>query len=124
MEPNDPPSHGFGGLARHSLGEGRSSAIAVATEDDNRVLPPALASVEDIVRKARKGLVRQAQLDAAGRGFFWGAIVSGVAIVVARLAGLSSTHAWWLLLIAAAGALLGMLVGRNSCFAAKRCFAE
>jgi hypothetical protein len=78
----------------------------------NRILPPALVSVEAVVHRARAALLTQARLDAAARGFFWSAAGSGLAIVTARLAGMSAGQAWWLLLIVVAGTLLGMLVGQ------------
>jgi len=43
-----------------------------------------------------------------------GSIVAAVAIVVGRFAGMSPTQAWWLMLPAAAGVVLGAFIGRSA----------
>ncbi|HUW55589.1 MAG TPA: hypothetical protein VMZ92_03065 [Planctomycetota bacterium] len=82
--------------------------------DVNRELPEALRGVESVVLRARSALARQSCLDGAARGFFPGAVVAALAIVIGRLAGLSPGQAWWLLLVALAGAVLGSVLGKTA----------
>ncbi len=82
--------------------------------NDKRRLAEALTSVEAVILAARASIVRQARLDRGARGFFWGALVAALAIVIARLAGLSVGQSWWLLLIVVAGTVIGMLLGRSA----------
>ena len=73
-----------------------------------------LQGVASVVHKTRSALRRRARLDASACAFLWGSVVAAIALVVARLAGVSTVQAWWLLLIVPLGAVAGACFGTTT----------
>lgn len=96
----------------------------MAKAKGDQYIGPQLLSVEAVVHGARRTMVRQARLDAAGRVFLWSSIVAAAAIVGVRLAGQSSSLAWLFVLVAVVGTVLWAIGHRsavpNSFVVAKR----